>query len=402
MKKKKQGFTLIELLAVIVILAIIMVITTPIILKSIEDARKGAFQNSIYGIIKAGEFNYSRRLLKNEENRNMEYIYENEKEFSPTNDDKLDYKGSKPYGGIIKINKKGEIALALHNKKWCALKKDYETEINWIEYTSDEDCQLEEDDYVLATDEDFEWIVDESNTHYWHYIGQDEYVEIPQLINGMQIFTYYKMFEGNTNIKGVKSNNPLVERAGFMFENGGAKELDLTQFNTEYFTNMSCMFQNSQSKRISICNFNTSNVTDMSQMFLSSQFTSLNLSSFDTSKVTDMRMMFYNSQAITLDLSGFNTQNVTGMSSMFSYSQATELDLSSFDTSKVITMSHMFRGNNASTLNLSSFDTSNVTDMERMFHVCKATTGYARTQADADRFNAEETERPNPLTFIVK
>ena len=49
MKKNKTGFTLIELLAIIVILAIIAVITVPIILNIIEDSRKGAAKDSVYG-----------------------------------------------------------------------------------------------------------------------------------------------------------------------------------------------------------------------------------------------------------------------------------------------------------------------------------------------------------------
>lgn len=40
--KNKQAFTLVELLAVIVILAIIMAITVPIVINSISSARKGA------------------------------------------------------------------------------------------------------------------------------------------------------------------------------------------------------------------------------------------------------------------------------------------------------------------------------------------------------------------------
>lgn len=39
---KKNGFTLIELLAVIVILALIMVISTPVVINMIEDAKKGS------------------------------------------------------------------------------------------------------------------------------------------------------------------------------------------------------------------------------------------------------------------------------------------------------------------------------------------------------------------------
>lgn len=52
---KRHGFTLIELLAVIVIMDIIVLIATPLILNVIEKAKKGAFQNSVYGIMKAAE-----------------------------------------------------------------------------------------------------------------------------------------------------------------------------------------------------------------------------------------------------------------------------------------------------------------------------------------------------------
>lgn len=44
--RSNKGFTLIELLAVIVILAIIALIATPMVLNTIDDARKGAAQSS--------------------------------------------------------------------------------------------------------------------------------------------------------------------------------------------------------------------------------------------------------------------------------------------------------------------------------------------------------------------
>ena len=51
----KKGFTLIELLAVIVILAIIALIATPMILGVIETARKGAAKTSALGYLDAVE-----------------------------------------------------------------------------------------------------------------------------------------------------------------------------------------------------------------------------------------------------------------------------------------------------------------------------------------------------------
>ena len=47
--KSKKGFTLIELLAVIIILAIIAIITVPIIFNVIENSKKGAAVDSAYG-----------------------------------------------------------------------------------------------------------------------------------------------------------------------------------------------------------------------------------------------------------------------------------------------------------------------------------------------------------------
>lgn len=55
MKQNKKGFTLIELLAVIVILAIIALIATPIILNMINDAKKSAAKDSAYAYQDAAE-----------------------------------------------------------------------------------------------------------------------------------------------------------------------------------------------------------------------------------------------------------------------------------------------------------------------------------------------------------
>ena len=65
---KTKGFTLIELLAVIVILAIIALIATPVILGIIDDARTNANARSIE-LIKSGVQNaYSSYLIKNNGN----------------------------------------------------------------------------------------------------------------------------------------------------------------------------------------------------------------------------------------------------------------------------------------------------------------------------------------------
>ena len=63
MKNKKIGFTLIELLAVIIVLAIIALIATPIIFNVIENAKIKSLENSCYGVIDTVRTNYSENLL---------------------------------------------------------------------------------------------------------------------------------------------------------------------------------------------------------------------------------------------------------------------------------------------------------------------------------------------------
>lgn len=181
------------------------------------------------------------------------------------------------------------------------------------------------DVYTLAKDTDFEWSEDFPWDGAWHYIGVDEKVIIPHIINGEKVTSYRGMFS-ETSVNGVYSDN--------------------------------------------------TNVTDMSHMF-------------------------YKSEAATLDLSGFDTSNATDMGGMFSDSQATSLDLSSFNTTSVVNMDYMFYDSHTDSLDLSSFDTSSVISMGLMFNDYLITEGYARTQEDADRFNASGN-KPSTLTFMVR
>ena len=143
------------------------------------------------------------------------------------------------------------------------------------------------------------------------------------------------------------------------------------------------------------------NVTSYGGMFRENTSTVLKGIASDNPNVTNMSYMFYRSSATTLDLSSFDTSNVTDMSWMFRDSSATTLDLSSFDTSNVTYMVSMFQSSSATALDLSSFDTSNVTNTGSMFRDSNATTGYARTQADANKFNAS-SNKPSTLVFVVK
>ena len=60
----KKGFTLIELLAVIVILAIIALIASPIVIGLIEDARMEAAERSTEAAISAAKTYYTTETMK--------------------------------------------------------------------------------------------------------------------------------------------------------------------------------------------------------------------------------------------------------------------------------------------------------------------------------------------------
>ena len=104
----KKGFTLIELLAVIVILAIIALIATPIILNMINDARKSASVDSAYGYIEAVEYNNSMNML---DSKKYPKIEDGENIDIKTIVDKVKLKGTRPSSGTITV-KKGLITQA--------------------------------------------------------------------------------------------------------------------------------------------------------------------------------------------------------------------------------------------------------------------------------------------------
>ena len=187
-----------------------------------------------------------------------------------------------------------------------------------------------------------------------------------------------------------------------MFAGIEVNSLDLSKLDTSNVTNMSGLFFYSDIGTLNLNNLNTSKVTNMEDMFTSSTMTTLDLSSFDTSNVTNMTAMFEESQASTINLSSFNTSKVTDMSFMFSdMPNLQSIDLSNFDTSNVTNMNGMFNKIKVPVLDLSSFDTTKVTSTIEMFKLSTTTTGYARTQADANKFNSS-SGKPSTLTFTLK
>ena len=132
---KKKGFTLIELLAVIVVLAIIALIATPIVMNAIEKSKKGAAERSADSYIGAVETTVATERLDGNEVQNGTYEIDGEGNLTgkglPNNKLVIDMKGNKPTSGTITI-KDGQVTndskmtIGDYDVKYNEDKKKYE------------------------------------------------------------------------------------------------------------------------------------------------------------------------------------------------------------------------------------------------------------------------------------
>ena len=112
---KRKGFTLIELLAVIVVLAIIALIATPIVMNTIKNANKVAAERSADNYIKQVETAVAEERLNKNEVLEGEYQITSDgnlcrdKSASCSDDNKIkiEMSGTKPTSGKIKITNGG-------------------------------------------------------------------------------------------------------------------------------------------------------------------------------------------------------------------------------------------------------------------------------------------------------
>ena len=116
---KKKGFTSIELFVVIIILTVIALITTPLIMNKINDAKKKSLKNTADEIVNAMESKSKSARL---DGNSTAFIVD------LTGTD-LDYKGSKPKKGYAAINVSGNIALEMNDGTWCVTKGFTDTDV---------------------------------------------------------------------------------------------------------------------------------------------------------------------------------------------------------------------------------------------------------------------------------
>ncbi len=135
---KNKGFTLIELLAVIVILAIIALITTPVVLNVIQTSREKAFIDTAYSIVSAAQKYQVSKAGKNEQlDLTIDYT-------TNLNTGKISLKGELPDSGTFHIDENGKSELALWSDKAniCVTKTKTEKKITKNKELTKENCTL--------------------------------------------------------------------------------------------------------------------------------------------------------------------------------------------------------------------------------------------------------------------
>jgi len=126
--KNIKGFTLIELLAVIVILAVVALIATPLIMVTIGDAKEGALKNSARNIIHVAETKYAEKLMANT-NTVPEITL-----------DELKWKGEKVDDGVITFDEVGKANIAVSKGDLCVYKKSTDIDVTLEKGLTTEEC----------------------------------------------------------------------------------------------------------------------------------------------------------------------------------------------------------------------------------------------------------------------
>ena len=166
---KRKGFTLIELLAVIVVLAIIALIATPIVMNTIKNAKKGAAERTADNYIKQVETTIAEKKLENNPLADGPYTIDGNGNLTGnglTESVTIDMSGTKPSGGTVKISnglvsKEGttmtvgdyDVKYNQENNKYEATEKGNTSSTTVVyRWSSDETDEINIDDIIDSSD----------------------------------------------------------------------------------------------------------------------------------------------------------------------------------------------------------------------------------------------------------
>ena len=433
MRENYKGFTLVELLAIIVILAIIALITTPVILNVIENSRLNAAKDKAWGTIDAVRIAYA-TAQTSEQEVGLPYTIKYPKTSASDsstdsstgggtgngyiNNTEVKASGENPTEGTVTISNNGTItANSLKfgnyycstingkngkldpNKVYCSRMSDdvvSEKAVMMSRNTSKAFWQSAYNSKISTVDVLTNKDVPTDAVESWDVSAKQDKSVMAWIINDSGNSGMYKLYIGGDG--GVSAPSNMM---ALFYNFSNTTIMNLSNLDTSNVTNMNYIFEGCNSlTELNASGWDLSNTTDCSIFNHLQKLTTVDVSNWNIGKTTDINHMFaYLKKLRTVNMENFKSSNVTNMSYMFDGCiNLTNINVSNFDTSKVTNMSFMFQGCTSLTkLNLSSFDTSKVTDMSYMFASCTNLTNI-----DVSNFNTSNVINMNYMFAFSK
>lgn len=375
LKRDKSAFTIIELIVIIAVLAILVLLAMPRFIGQVDKARIAQITNDIAVV----ERKVSEHLIGGLEISEWDSVGENELS-SLESERKLYNKKGRIDSENTRESAEGSNHLAprefVKSEAGSRLKGSFIVdEGGGVHYSEDE---IEgtpprgeiSDDYEVARDDHFTWVADDSDSApysemrdeygYNLYTGGEEYVIIPEEIDGERVTNYYKMFSGDSSntVRGVASESRYITNMNRMFEGFPSVELDVTHLDTDNVQHMSSMFYSTNIEELDITYFNTSNVINMPEMFANSNINTLELGRMELNSVESMYGMFMDTNTDKVDLAGLSAPKLNDFNQMFKGSNVTNVYMSRFKAPVGASMYGVFRDMVATSVDLSNAEIS--------------------------------------------
>ena len=202
---KKKGFTLIELLAVIVILAIIALIATPLVLKYIEKSRQESKVDSAYSFVRNLETQMANYAIKN----NGQRYSSGEKDITKIKDLDTKVKGENPNDGKVCVSNVGQVEKGV-----------FKYENYYVSYDGNKSSIIDEVTYNNFSCGDTNKVVLELGVEFQKYYSKDEFsyseaiLDTSNLsIDKLEVGYEYDLLindEFVTKVYVIKNNNMII------------------------------------------------------------------------------------------------------------------------------------------------------------------------------------------------
>jgi surface protein len=182
------------------------------------------------------------------------------------------------------------------------------------------------------------------------------------------------MFRGASNFNISATDTPKIAvgaKMDGMFSYATSFNSPIGNWDIQHVTSLNYTFYHASNFNQPLNTWNTRSVETMIGTFANASSFNQDLSNWETASVTQMKSMFLNARAFNnggVTTLNWVTDQVTDMAYMFSGAYAFNADISSWNTISNSTMSWMFHNARAFDQNIGTWNTEYVTDMSHTFH----------------------------------